>query len=155
VFFAGLMQAVVSFNSAYVIRLGASNEMVGLLTSLPALVTAIASIPSARFMQSRRKRKFWMLGSLTAYRGGYLMLAILPWLLRDNLFTASIFIVWWFILLNLPLFFFGNDGNAVLGELLPDNRRAFVFSRRSIIVSLTVAFGSALVGQLLFQTQDA
>ena len=55
VFFAGLMQAVVSFNSAYVIRLGASNEMVGLLTSLPALVTAIASIPSARFMQGRRK----------------------------------------------------------------------------------------------------
>lgn len=155
VFFAGIMSAIISFNSAFAIRLGASNDMIGLLTSLPALVTAIASIPSARFMQTRHKRKLWLVSTLMAYRGGYLVVAIIPWLLASDPVTASTLIVWWIILLNLPLIFFGNDWSAMLGELVPDSRRAYVFSRRSIIVSITVAIGSAVVGRLLYETRDA
>src|SRR5258706_12013203 len=155
VFFAGVMSSIVSFNSAYAIRLGATNETIGLLTALPALVIAIASIPSARFMEARRKRKRWLFGTLMIYRTGFLALAVIPWFLASDLATASTLIVWWLILINVPLIFFANDWNAALGELVPDNRRSFVFSRRSIIASLTVAIGSALVGKLLYDSRDS
>lgn len=142
--FASVLGAIVTFNAAYALRLGASNQLIALLSSMPALVAAIASIPTARFLQRRRKRKFWIFGSLLLLRLGHAVLVVLPWLFPPV--SAATWLVVWVIALNLPSIFFTNGFFALLGELVPEQRRAFVFSRRSIIWSIGLVIVSALVG---------
>src|SRR6476469_3003184 len=68
IMFASVLGAIITFNSAFAIRLKASNELVALLTSAPALIAAIGSIPSARFLSQRINRKLWLFGSLFLLR---------------------------------------------------------------------------------------
>jgi MFS family permease len=57
--------------------------------------------------------------------------------------------VLWIILLNVPSIFFTNGFQALQGELIPEHRRAFVMSRRSIIYSIGIVIISALAGAWL------
>jgi MFS family permease len=151
--FASVLGAIVTFNSAFAIRLGASNELVALLTSIPAMVAAIFSIPSARFLERLTNRKPWIFGSLIVLRLGYLVVALLP-VLFPNWLTAAQWLVVWLIALNLPAIFFINGFQAMLGDMLPEKRRAFVLSRRSIIWSVGLAIVSAVVG-IVLESQKA
>jgi hypothetical protein len=49
----------------------------------------------------------------------------------------------------MPAIFFGNGFSALLGELIPERRRAFVFSRRSVIYNGGLVILSALAGAWL------
>jgi predicted MFS family arabinose efflux permease len=60
IFWASMLAAAVTFNSAFALHLGATNPQVGWLTSLPALVAVIVSIPAGRFLQQRIRRKSWI-----------------------------------------------------------------------------------------------
>lgn len=153
ILFGGLVSAALSFNATFVIRLGATKETVALLTALPALITALSSIPLARFMHNRRHYKRWLLGVLLAFRLGYLVVAFIPLLLPNDTLSAASFIVGWIILLTLPLTMFDIEWRSLMGELIPESRRSFFFSRRSIIFSLTMAVATAAIGWLLNQTQ--
>jgi hypothetical protein len=154
IFFASLMASVVNFSATFVTRLGASKETIGLLSALPFLVYALASIPAARFVQTRPNRRRWVVGSLFAHRAGYIIVAIIPWLLPGSPVQAATLMVVWLILMHLPLAFFNNDWGALLGELVPERRRSFVFSRRAIISYTTVGVGSLIVGWVLNATRD-
>jgi len=146
--FASVLGAIITFNSAFAIRLGAPNELVALLTAGPALVSAIASIPTARFLSRRTRRKAWLFGSLFIYRLGYLGIAFMPILYPVN--TAA-WLVIWTLALNLPLIFFTNGWHVLLGDLIPSDRRAFVISRRQILWSLGLIVVSALGGEWLYR----
>ncbi|MBX3082896.1 MAG: MFS transporter [Anaerolineae bacterium] len=146
--FASILASIVSFNSAFAIRLGASNEVVALLTSGPALVAAIFSIPSARFLQSRSNHKPWIFNALLLMRLGYLLVPLLPLLIADQKVAATWFVIW-IVLLNIPAIFFTNGFQAMLADVIPEKRRSFVFSRRSIILAIGVAIMSMVVGYFL------
>jgi MFS family permease len=141
--FASVLGGIVSFHSAFAIRLGASQDLVAWLSAAPALIAAIGSIPSARFFAHRRRRKLWLFGSLLLVRAGYGVAGLMPLLFPAN---AAFWFVIWIVALNLPSIFFTNGFNALLGELVPEQRRAFVFSRRSIIYSIGVVLVTALAG---------
>jgi MFS family permease len=141
--FASVLGGIVSFHSAFAIRLGASQDLVAWLSAAPALIAAIGSIPSARFFAHRRKRKLWLFGSLLLVRAGYGVAGLMPLLFPAN---AAFWFVIWIVVLNLPSIFFTNGFNALLGELVPEQRRAFVFSRRSIVYSIGVVLVTALAG---------
>jgi MFS family permease len=145
---SALSAVILNFNSAFAIRLGASKEMIALMTSFPALVAAIFSIPSARFFEGRRNRRLWLFGSLTFIRGSYIMIALLPILFPDRL-TAAWFLIIWVIALNLPTIFFTNGWQALLGDVIPEDRRAYVISRRAILWSVGLVIISAVSGGLL------
>ena len=53
IFFASIMGAAGAFNAAFAVRLGASNSQIGLLSSIPALLALIVSIPAGRFLQKK------------------------------------------------------------------------------------------------------
>ncbi len=146
ILFAAILGGITTFNAAFAIRLGASKELIAWLSAAPALIAAIGSIPSARFLASRRKRKLWLFGSLFAIRAGYGVVALMPLLFRTN---TAVWLVVWIVALNLPAIFFTNGWNALLGELVPERRRVVVFSRRSIINSITIVIVSALAGRWL------
>jgi hypothetical protein len=67
-FWASMLASAATFNSAFALRLGATNSEVGLLTSIPALMAVLVSIPAGRFLNNISKRKPWILGSLVFYR---------------------------------------------------------------------------------------
>ena len=81
IFWAAILSAAASFNATFAIRLGASNTMIGWLSSVPALIAVLLLVPSARFLERRAKRTPWIWGSLFVARVGYGLIAALPWLL--------------------------------------------------------------------------
>jgi hypothetical protein len=55
-FWTAVLAAVVAFNAAYAVRLGASTQLVGLLSSLPALVAVVATLPVGAVVQRSHRR---------------------------------------------------------------------------------------------------
>jgi MFS family permease len=155
IIFAGMLGVATTFSATFAIRLGASKETVALLNSLPFLVAAVFSMPAGRFMKTREKRKRWLLGMLLTNRAGYLVVAVIPLLFPGNLVLAATIVVWWIIFLTVPATFFDNEWRVSLGELIPEKRRPFVFSRRSILSNVILAVGTVIVGWLLNQTAGA
>ncbi|MBN1287680.1 MAG: MFS transporter [Anaerolineae bacterium] len=144
--FSAILGGVASFNSAFAVRLGASEAMIGLLSSMPPLMAALVSIPAARMLERRSDRRPLMFGSLFLVRVGYLAVALIPLLFPTNTATA---LVTWLILLSVPGTIFNAGWIPLLAELLPERRRAFVFSRRSIINGVIVAAVTFLAGSWL------
>ena len=60
-FWTAVLAAVVAFNAAYAVRLGASTQLVGLLSSMPALVAVVATLPVGALVQ-RSQRRVWIVG---------------------------------------------------------------------------------------------
>src|SRR5581483_6132597 len=102
VFWAGIFTACVSFNAAYLIRLGGSNLLVSLLSSGAALINAIAALPFAAFLERRARRKPWIVGSLAAVRLGHIGLILVPWLSGWRAETMALLL----IVLNIPVALF-------------------------------------------------
>src|ERR1051325_2569589 len=109
ILFAAVLGGIATFNSAFAIRLGASKELIAWLSAAPALIAAIGSIPAARFLAGRRKRKLWLFGSLFLTRVGYGVIALMPLLFRTN---TALWLVILIVVLNLPAIFFSNGWSA-------------------------------------------
>ena len=61
IFWASMLAAAASFNAAFALHLGATNSDIGFLTSVPAILAMLVSIPAGRFIGSRRRSKPWIL----------------------------------------------------------------------------------------------
>lgn len=142
---AAILVGVFSFNSAFALRLGASKEALAWLTAAPALISAVLSVPSARFIQHRRRRVAWILSGLTIQRVMYGAVALIPLLVPDHV-TASTWLVIWLILISLPTILHANGFQAILAELVPERRRAPVFARRYVILFAIMAVATPLAG---------
>jgi predicted MFS family arabinose efflux permease len=141
--FAAVLGGIVTFNSTYAVRLGASKELVALLSSMPALVAALLSIPTALFVQARQHREMWLFASLLVARVGHIVLVFLPLLFPVR---PAEWLVFWVIALNLPIIFFTNGFQALLAELLPPAHRSKAISRRTMIWSMAIVVTTAIGG---------
>ena len=149
IFFAGIMGAItVTYNSLFAVHFVSDPTLAaalsGILTSAPALIAILLSIPSAGFLDRKKRRVAWLFGSLIFIRLGMIMIVLLPFVFTDR--TAAILLVAWFIVLSIPVPLFTTGFNALLAELIPQKRRAFVLSRRSIIYSLVITFTLPVTG---------
>jgi MFS family permease len=145
IFWASMMAAAAAFNAAYAMRLGASNTEVGFLSSLPALLAVIVSIPAGRFLQSRTQRKPWILASLTATRMGYLLVALVP-LLHISGVSQGMISVMVLVGLTIPAHFFNVGWIAMLADVIHEDRRATVFAARNIIYNASFSLFVLLFG---------
>jgi MFS family permease len=149
IFFAGIMGAItVTYNSLFVVHFVSDPTLAatlsGVLTAAPALIAILLSIPSAGFLDRKKRRVAWLFGSLWFIRIGMLVIVLLPFAFHDS--TAAILLVIWLVVLSIPVPMFSNGFNALLAELIPQKRRAFVFSRRAIIYSLVITFTLPITG---------
>ncbi len=145
---ASILGSIAAFNAAYAIRLGADNLQVSLLSSIPALLAVLVSYPAGQFLQRHKRRMPWILGTLLAYRASFLLVAVAPWLHLFGIqpgFMAVLFI----ILGSAPAHFFNVGWIAMLGEAIPENRRAAVFAARNITNQVTISVAVFLCGQWL------
>ncbi|PJF36469.1 MAG: hypothetical protein CUN49_05230 [Candidatus Thermofonsia Clade 1 bacterium] len=141
--FASVLGAIVTFHAAFIVRLGGSKELLALLSAIPALVSALFSIPSARLLERLPNRKRWIIGSLLLTRIGTGAIALLPILFPKD---AAAWLVALVIFLSLPTIFFTNGFQALLADIIPERQRAMVFSVRQIIWAAGIVITSALAG---------
>ncbi len=146
VFWAAIFSAVFAFNATYALRLGASNQMVGWLSSLPSLFAVFLMVPAARFLESRDNQAPWMLGSLTLGRAGFLMAAFVPWLFPRY---AAPVLVALFITRTIPITIFNTSFSPLLADVIPERDRSRVFANRNIVMSATAAAATFLAGRWL------
>ena len=133
-----------SFISAFIIRLGATNFQIGLLTSLSNLVAAISQVISTDITDATKKRKKIILISI--------LIQSLVWipLIFNVLFWKSIYLT---ILLFAIYAFSGNflipPWSSILGDLVDKKNGGFFFGRRNSIAGLTAFITSLLAGLFL------
>jgi hypothetical protein len=146
IFWAAIYSAVLAFNATYALRLGATNQMVGWLSSLPSLFAMFMMVPAARFLESRAKPMRWMMGTLGFARIGLLMAAFIPWLFPSR---AAELVIALFVLRTIPITFFSTGFSPLLADIIPERERSRVFANRSIIVSATTAVVTFVAGRWL------
>ncbi len=145
-FWAAIFLAAYAFNATYALRLGASNAMVGWLSSIPALFAALLTFPSARFLETKRDRAPWIKGSLFVGRLAFLGVALVPWITTRHQAEA---VIWILILRTIPMTFFSAGFTPLLAEIIPEQDRARVLANRSIIQGIVVALTTFLFGRWL------
>jgi len=140
---ASVMTAAANFNSAFALRLGASNALIALMTSLPALITMLGMIPASAIVERQQKRWPMMLRSLEITRLLWFPLVLIPWVVPQP-YQAPAFVA----LLTfrfLPILVFSAGFDSALADMVPPRLRAQVFSWRNIIATAAVIVSLALV----------
>jgi MFS family permease len=132
IFWWSLLSVAMNFNSVYAIRLGASNTLVGLLSSLPALMVILLRFPAARIVERTPRRVSLIARSFALARSPYLIIALLPFFITHHLAEVLVLLL---ILTGLP----GNLANAgwdsLFADVVPEPRRAQVISIRNSLAN--------------------
>lgn len=137
-FWASMLASAATFNAAFALRLGATNSQVGLLTSIPALMAVLVSLPAGRFLNAKSKRKPWILGSLLLYRSVYLLVALLPFIHLPETTLAAV-VIGLIVSFSSMAHFFNVGWIPLLSDVVPEGKRAAVFSARNIIYNLSMS----------------
>lgn len=145
IMWASILGSAATFNAAFALRLGATNAQVALLTSIPALLAVLVSLPSGEFLRRKANTQPWLLGSLMIYRSSYLIIALLPFLpLTKELLGPLVISV---IIGFTSLAHFWNIGFIPwFTELIPEQNRASVFAARNISYNATLSLFGFLFG---------
>ena len=145
VFWSTLFAGALSFAGAFAIRLGATNQEVTLLSSLPALTGALVLLPAGYFLQQRRRPKNWILSGLMLYRVGTLLFALLPWMHIGGLPQGTLFVII-FTLLTFPMHVFNLGFIPLLADAIPEPQRADAFTARNVVQGAALALSTMLLG---------
>ncbi|NSW53806.1 MAG: MFS transporter [Anaerolineae bacterium] len=145
IFWATFLDAAMAFNAAYAIRLGASDQEIGLLSSIPALFAIFLSIPLGKVLQRTPNKKKLLLGSLTIYRLGYIFIALIPWLNFLNLNQGSlvVFALIFFTICDRPFII---SFAPMQSTVIPRERQAPVISLRMQIYHAVRSLSVFLLG---------
>jgi MFS family permease len=152
-FYDGLFAAasdkiVLTYLSIYMLSLGASQQQVGLLSSLSNLAAALLLLPAAMMVEHTGKRKQITLASSGGSRLVLLLLALLPLLLGQ-----SKVLIWVFFGLALLRETFNNISYpgwiALTGDLVPLAGRGRYFGTRNFIMGLSGIITALVIGQFI------
>ncbi len=136
------------FWGAFAVQLGASDYMLGLLTSLPALANLLAQIPSAILIDKYHNRLEPILKSALAARSFYLVFAFLAVAPFPSTLKAWIFIIC-YTLMRFPGTMCDVAWMAMMGELFTPTLRARIFAERNMVSSLVSLLATVVAGKML------
>ncbi|MBN1580525.1 MAG: MFS transporter [Anaerolineae bacterium] len=141
-----MMGGVFTFISVFVVRLGASTLMTSLVTSLPAIVLMIFSIPAGQFVQ--QSKNLIRLTNLVRifHRGSFLLVALLPFFVKTYL-VEVIVAVW--AIKSIASALLEASWTTVVADVIPPARRASVNGMRWAVLSLVTAGAVAVFGYML------
>jgi len=141
-----MMGGIFNFLSVFIVRLDASNLIVSLLTSLPAIVMALSSIPAGRIVERQRDLVRYTNLVRISHRGSFLLIAALPFFAHKGL--AEIIVIIW-ALKSIPATLLESSWMGVVAEVIPAERRARVNGIRWAILSVVTAASTATFGYIL------
>jgi MFS family permease len=146
VLWAGLAGAASSFTSVYAIRLGASDALIGLLSSLPSLIVILLRLPAVELVERTADRVRLIARSLLGARAIYLVLALLPFLRLSHEATVFVALV---ILMGLPAIVANAGWDSLFADVVPERDRATVVSIRNSLASIMAVVVVLLGGKWL------
>ena len=133
------------FMSVFAMALGATNYMVGLLVSLPALLGMIGQAIGALLAGGTRRKLPVVVLWAALGRSFFLLFALLPFLPVPR--------AWVFVLavglMNLPASVAGLTWTALVQRLFPPRHRGQIFGQRNAFISAATLLATALGGWLL------
>ncbi len=135
-----------TFTSVFAIRLGASDTLIGLLSSLPALINIFWQVPSGRLVQRSAQVQRVTISSLFVQRLAYLLIAIMPFLLLRYRAEAVVALI---TAASLPGALGGVAFTTLMAKSVSPEKRANVVSIRNMLLSLTGMLSVLLAGRLL------
>ncbi|MCC7354093.1 MAG: MFS transporter [Anaerolineae bacterium] len=147
VFWAAFLSVSAAFNAAFAVRLGATDTYIGWLSSLPALLAMVISLPAGRFLEGRRNPVPWTLNSLLLYRLGFVIVILVPWVVPKD--QQGLVLVLVLVGMTIPAHFFNVGFNALLADVIPERKRAGVFTVRNVLNGIVLSTGTFLAGQWL------
>jgi MFS family permease len=143
----GVLSGITStFVSVFAIRLGASNTLVGLLVSLPALINIFWLIPSARIIERQRRRLPIIVLTGFLQRLGYLLIALMPFVFRTHRPEVLVALV---ALITFPAAMASVAFTSLIADVVPADKRAQVISIRNVLVSTISTVTVLISGKLL------
>ena len=144
----GVMAAGIStYLSIFVVRLGASNLYVGLLTALPALVAALLAVPVGTLVEGRDNPVAVSNRFRTVLRFCYLLVALVPFFLGGGDAALAIVLIWG--LSSIASVALSPPWYAVIAAIVPPRIRPYVNGNRWALVSIITAATVPLFGKLL------
>ncbi|WP_409288629.1 MFS transporter [Peribacillus sp. SCS-37] len=124
--------------------LGASNQQMGLITSLPSIIGMLALIPGAMWLNRVKSKKTFTVASTFATRFIFMLIFFVPFF-PDSL--SPWLLVFLIAFLNFPGALANLSWQTMIGEIIPEKRRGDFFSTRNRvnnIAALIVTFGTGL-----------
>jgi hypothetical protein len=143
----GITAGVGSFLSVFLVRLGASNFQVGLLTAMPALTGMLLSIPVGEFLSRRPNIVPWYARSRFVVLLCYVLTGLVPFIVAQNNQPEAIILIW--ALATLPQTIVTVGFTVVMGGVAGPGGRFTLMSRRWTVLGLTNSLTVIIVGQIL------
>ncbi|AGX04354.1 Permeases of the major facilitator superfamily protein [Bacillus sp. NRRL B-14911] len=122
--------------------LEATNQQMGLISSLPSIIGLLAIIPGAVWINRSRSKKRVAVASTFATRFLFMLILFVPFLPKEY---APWFLVGLIGLLNFPGAVSGLSWQSMIGDLVPEKRRGDFFSTRNrlnTIAAMFITFGT-------------
>jgi MFS family permease len=135
-----------TFLAVLMARLGASSFLIGALTSIPALISMIVSLPASAYIERQHNHVRATTLSRLLFRLAYVLVAFLPFL-TYKYFSLLAVILW--ALQAVPMAIAVVAWTSVVGAIVPPRRRAEVNGFRWAMLSLVTAGCVAVFGKLL------
>lgn len=144
--FGVLSGSTISFVAIYAVRVGAGALQVSLLSSGPAIVNLMFSLPAGRWLGLQKLGPAtFRVGALARF--GYLVLSVLPWLLPPVLMPMALLALLLFV--AVPNTFWAVGFNALFADVVVPEHRGFVVGRRSVVLGISQVLVSLVCGALL------
>ena len=143
----GVISAVSStFTSVYALRLGGSDLLVGLLTSLPALINVLVQMPAARLIEQQRNTRSLLLWTGFLMRLPVFLLALVPVFLTR---WQAVGVVWITALGTVPAAASNVAFTAMLADVVPAQHRAHVVSVRNVLFAVVTTLSVIAAGRAM------
>jgi MFS family permease len=143
----GIVSGVTSFLAVFLVRLGASPLLVGLLTSMPALTGMLLAIPLGRFLERQRNMVPWYSRARALVQASFVLMGLVPFFFAERDAALAIIAIW--ALVTVPQVIVNITFTVVMGAVAGPRERQYVMSRRWSILGATTAITVALVGAVL------
>jgi len=143
----GLVSGVSTFLPVFLVRLGATPFLIGLLTAMPALTGMLLAIPVGRLLERQRNIVPWYSRARVWVLGSYALTGLVPFLFPLDDAPIPIIAIW--AIATVPQTIVNVAFTVVMGAVAGPNRRYYLMSRRWSTLGITSAVTVAIVGGLL------
>jgi MFS family permease len=142
-----LAGGILAYFSVFIARLGASSLLISLITSLPALVVILFSVPAAQYVGRRHDVVRLTVAMRLVIHSLYLLTALIPFVLKGSLLAPVLVLIW--ALQSIPGAIANVSWTEVIAQAVPMDRLARVNGARWATYSLVIALSVAGFGALL------
>jgi len=143
----GIVSGVATFLSVFLVRLGASPFLVGLLTSMPALTGIVLALPVGRMLERQRNIVPWYSRARVWVLGSYALTGLVPFIFPLEVAPIPIIVIW--AIATVPQTIVNVAFTVVMGAVAGPDKRYYLMSRRWSILGVTTSVTVALAGWLL------